>query len=314
MIRYIVRRTVALLPVLLIVASVGFVLIHLAPGDPAAVMLGPDATPEQVEALQHILGLDQPLVLQLGRWYARILQGDLGYSIFLHRPVLQAIIERLEPTALLTTMALAVAITIGVPAGIVAAVRRNSWIDQAMMGLALCGVTVPTFWLGLNLILVFSLYLNLFPVAGYVPLAESIPAALRSLVLPAVTLGFAGSALIARITRSSMLEVLGEDYIRTARSKGSPEHKVIYRHALRNALIPTLTVIGLTVGGLLAGAVVTETVFALPGVGRLVISSVLRRDYPVIQGVLMFTGSVYVLVNLLIDILYVGLNPRIKYV
>lgn len=314
MTRYIFRRSVALLPVLLIVATVGFVLIHLAPGDPAAVMLGPDATPEQVETLQHILGLDQPLVLQLARWYSRVLQGDLGYSIFLHRPVLQAIIERLEPTALLTTMALAVAISIGVPAGIVAAVRRNSWVDQAMMGLALCGVTVPTFWLGLNLILVFSLYLNLFPVAGYVPLAESIPSALRSLVLPAVTLGFAGSALIARITRSSMLEVLGEDYIRTARSKGSPERRVIYRHAFRNAMIPTLTVIGLTVGGLLAGAVVTETVFALPGVGRLVISSVLRRDYPVIQGVLMFTGSVYVLVNLLIDILYVNLNPRIKYV
>jgi peptide/nickel transport system permease protein len=314
MTQYIVRRSVALLPVLLIVASVGFVLIHLAPGDPAVVMLGPDATPEQVQELQHLLGFDQPLVLQLVRWYARVLQGDLGYSIFLHRPVLQAIIERLEPTALLTMMALAVAIMIGVPAGIVAAVRRNSWLDQAMMGLALCGVTVPTFWLGLNLILVFSLYLNLFPVAGYVPLAESIASALRSLVLPAVTLGFAGSALIARITRSSMLDVLGEDYIRTARSKGSPEHRVIYRHALRNAMIPTLTVIGLTVGGLLAGAVVTETVFALPGVGRLVISSVLRRDYPVIQGVLMFTGSVYVVVNLLIDILYVSLNPRIKYV
>jgi peptide/nickel transport system permease protein len=312
--RYIARRSVALLPVLLIVASVGFVLIHLAPGDPAAVMLGPDATTDQVQALQHILGLDQPLVLQLVRWYARVLQGDLGYSIFLHRPVLQAIVERLEPTALLTTMALMVAIVIGVPAGIVAAVRRHSWLDQAMMGLALCGVTVPTFWLGLNLILVFSLYLNLFPVAGYVPLAESILSALRSLVLPAVTLGFAGSALIARITRSSMLDVLGEDYIRTARSKGSSEHTVIYRHALRNAMIPTLTVIGLTVGGLLAGAVVTETVFALPGVGRLVISSVLRRDYPVIQGVLMFTGSVYVFVNLVIDILYVGLNPRIKYV
>lgn len=314
MTQYVIRRSVALLPVLLIVATVGFVLIHLAPGDPAVVMLGPDATTEQVQELQHILGLDQPLVLQLVRWYARVLQGDLGYSIFLHRPVLQAIIERLEPTALLTAMALAVAIMIGVPAGIVAAVRRNSWLDQAMMGLALCGVTVPTFWLGLNFILVFSLYLNLFPVAGYVPLAESIPSALRSLVLPSVTLGFAGSALIARITRSSMLDVLGEDYIRTARSKGSPEHKVIYRHALRNAMIPTLTVIGLTVGGLLAGAVVTETVFALPGVGRLVISSVLRRDYPVIQGVLMFTGSVYVVVNLLIDILYVGLNPRIKYV
>lgn len=314
MTRYILRRSVALLPVLLIVATVGFVLIHLAPGDPAAVMLGPDATPQEVEALRHILGLDQPLILQLARWYARVLQGDLGYSIFLHRPVIQAITERLEPTVLLTTMSLAVGVAMGVPAGIIAAVRRNSWVDQATMGLALCGLTVPSFWLGLNLILVFSLYLGLFPVAGYTPFKESVPAALRSLVLPALTLGFTGSALIARMTRSSMLEVLSEDYIRTARSKGSPERKVIYRHALRNAMIPTLTVIGLTIGGLLAGAVVTETVFALPGVGRLVISSVLRRDYPVIQGVLMFIGSMYVLVNLLIDILYVSLNPRIKYV
>ncbi len=314
MTRYILRRSVALLPVLLIVATVGFVLIHLAPGDPAAVMLGPDATPQEVEALRHILGLDQPLILQLARWYARVLQGDLGYSIFLHRPVIQAITERLEPTVLLTTMSLAVGVAMGVPAGIIAAVRRNSWVDQAAMGLALCGLTVPSFWLGLNLILVFSLYLGLFPVAGYTPLKESVPSALRSLVLPALTLGFTGSALIARMTRSSMLEVLSEDYIRTARSKGSPERKVIYRHALRNAMIPTLTVIGLTIGGLLAGAVVTETVFALPGVGRLVISSVLRRDYPVIQGVLMFIASMYVLVNLLIDILYVSLNPRIKYV
>lgn len=314
MTRYILRRSVALLPVLLIVATVGFVLIHLAPGDPAAVMLGPDATPQEVESLRHILGLDQPLILQLARWYARVLQGDLGYSIFLHRPVIQAITERLEPTVLLTTMSLAVGVAMGVPAGIIAAVRRNSWVDQATMGLALCGLTVPSFWLGLNLILVFSLYLGLFPVAGYTPFKESVPAALRSLVLPALTLGFTGSALIARMTRSSMLEVLSEDYIRTARSKGSPERKVIYRHALRNAMIPTLTVIGLTIGGLLAGAVVTETVFALPGVGRLVISSVLRRDYPVIQGVLMFIASMYVLVNLLIDLLYVSLNPRIKYV
>jgi peptide/nickel transport system permease protein len=314
MTRYIFRRSVALLPVLLIVATVGFVLIHLSPGDPAVVMVGPDATPQEVEALRHILGLDQPLVLQLARWYSRVLQGDLGYSIFLHRPVIQAIIERLEPTVLLTTMSLAVGVAMGVPAGIIAAVRRNSWVDQSTMGLSLCGLTVPSFWLGLNLILVFSVYLGLFPVAGYVPLKESVTAALRSLVLPALTLGFTGSALIARMTRSSMLEVLSEDYIRTARSKGSPERIVIYRHALRNAMIPTLTVIGLTIGGLLAGAVVTETVFALPGVGRLVISSVLRRDYPVIQGVLMFIASMYVLVNLLIDILYVSLNPRIKYV
>jgi peptide/nickel transport system permease protein len=300
-------------PVLLIVATVGFFLIYLTPGDPAAVMLGPDATDEDLANLRQLMGLDRPLLVQLGWWYSRMLRGDLGYSIFLQRPVLQAIYERLEPTGLLTTLSLLLAIAIGVPAGIVAAVRRNSWVDQASMGVALVGVSVPNFWLGLNLILVFSVYLGLFPVAGYVALAESPAGALRTLTLPAVTLGISASALIARMTRSSMLEVLGQDYVRTARAKGNRERRVVYWHALRNAMIPTVTVVGLALGGLLAGAVVTETVFALPGVGRLVISSVLRRDYPVVQGVLMFIAAIYVLVNLLIDVVYVYLDPRVKY-
>ncbi|OFX31504.1 MAG: peptide ABC transporter [Armatimonadetes bacterium RBG_16_67_12] len=310
---YVVRRLLALLPVLLIVATVGFFLIYLTPGDPAAVMLGPDATGADLDNLRHIMGLDRPLAVQLALWYGRTLRGDLGYSIFLQRPVLQAIKERLEPTALLTSMSLLIAIAIGIPAGVVAAVRRNSWLDQLSMGVALVGVSVPTFWLGLNLILFFSVYLGLFPVAGYVPVEESAYGALRSLTLPAVTLGISASALIARMTRSSMLEVLGQDYIRTARAKGNEERRVIARHALRNAMIPTVTVIGLALGGLLAGAIVTETVFALPGVGRLVISSVLRRDYPVVQGVLMFLAAIYVFVNLLIDVLYVYLDPRVKY-
>ncbi len=298
---------------LLIVATVGFFLIYLTPGDPAAVMLGPDATVDDLQNLRKIMGLDQPLLVQLLRWYSRTLRGDLGHSIFLQRPVFQAIIERLEPTALLTLMALAVAVGIGLPAGVASAVRRNTWIDQASMGVALFGVSVPSFWLGLNLILIFSVYLGLFPVAGYVPLHQSVAGAIRSLILPSVTLGFGASALIARMTRSSMLEVLGQDYVRTARAKGNQERRVIVSHALRNAMIPTITVVGLALGALLAGAVVTETVFALPGVGRLVISSVLRRDYPVVQGVLMFVASVYVLVNLLIDVLYVYLDPRVKY-
>jgi peptide/nickel transport system permease protein len=259
------------------------------------------------------MGLNRPLHVQLLRWYSRTLRGDLGESIFLQRPVRQAIFERLEPTVLLTTMALAIAMAIGIPAGVVSAVQRNSWVDQVAMGVALFGVSVPGFWLGLNLILLFSVYLGLFPVAGYEPLAQSVGGAVRSLVLPALTLGIGGSALIARMTRSSMLEVLGQDYVRTARAKGNIERRVIIRHALRNAMIPTVTVIGLALGGLLAGAIVTETVFALPGVGRLVISSVQRRDYPVIQGILMFIASVYVLVNLLIDIVYVYLDPRVKY-
>lgn len=310
---YLVRRLLALLPVLLIVATVGFFLIYLTPGDPAAVMLGPDATNEDLDNLRHLMGLDRPLAVQLARWYGRTLRGDLGYSIFLQRPVLQAIYERLEPTVLLTAMSLLIAIAIGIPAGVVAAVRRNSWLDQLSMGIALFGVSVPNFWLGLNLILFFSVYLGLFPVAGYVPVDQSVYGALRSLTLPAVTLGISASALIARMTRSSMLEVLGQDYIRTARAKGNEERRVISRHALRNAMIPTVTVIGLALGGLLAGAIVTETVFALPGVGRLVISSVLRRDYPVVQGVLMFIAAIYVFVNLLIDVLYVYLDPRVKY-
>ena len=313
MIGYVVRRLIALLPVLLVVSTVGFFLIYLTPGDPAAVMLGPDATQDDIDNLRAQMGLNRPLHVQLLRWYGRTLRGDLGDSIFLQRPVLQAILERLEPTVLLTTMALVVAIAIGVPAGVVSAVRRNSWMDQAAMGIALFGVSVPGFWLGLNLILFFSVYLGLFPVAGYVPLAESVARAARSLVLPALTLGIGGSALIARMTRSSMLEVMGQDYVRTARAKGNKERRVILRHALRNAMIPTITVIGLALGGLLAGAIVTETVFALPGVGRLVISSVQRRDYPVIQGVLMFIASIYVLVNLLIDVIYVYLDPRVKY-
>jgi peptide/nickel transport system permease protein len=299
--------------VLLVVATVGFFLIYLTPGDPAAVMLGPDAASADLEHLRRVMGLDRPLLVQLLRWYSRTLQGDLGYSIFLQRPVLQAIAERLEPTGLLTALALVVATAVGVPAGVLAAVRRNSWLDQLSMGVALVGVSVPGFWLGLNLILVFSVYWGLFPVAGYVPLGESVGGAVRSLALPAVTLGISASALIARMTRSSMLEVLGQDYIRTARAKGSREPRVVIRHALRNAMIPTVTVVGLALGGLLAGAVVTETVFALPGVGRLVISSVLRRDYPVVQGVLIFIASVYVFVNLLIDLAYVYLDPRVKY-
>mgnify|MGYP000569065734 FL=1 len=313
MLGYVVRRLLVLVPVLLIVATVGFFLIYLTPGDPAAVMLGPDATQEDLAHLRRLMGLDRPLLVQLARWYSRTLRGDLGYSIFLQRPVFQAIVERLEPTLLLTAFSLAIATAIGIPAGVLAAVRRNSWIDQASMGVALFGVSMPNFWLGLNLILIFSVWLGLLPVAGYVPVQQSLAGALRSLVLPAVTLGFSGSALIARMTRSSMLEVLGQDFIRTARAKGNAERRVVFRHALRNAMIPTVTVIGLAMGGLLAGAIVTETVFALPGVGRLVISSVLRRDYPVIQGVLMFIAAIYVLVNLLIDVLYVYLDPRVKY-
>lgn len=311
---YLAQRLVALVPVMLLVATIGFVIVHFAPGDPAVMMLGPDASPDRVDQLRRELGLHEPLPVQLGRWYGRLLRGDLGRSVFEGDPVTQVISNRLEPTVLLTTMGVAVAVLIGVPAGVVSAVRRNTMADQALMGVALLGVSIPSFWLGLNLILVFSLMFHLFPVSGYVPLAESWTGMLRSLVLPALTLGIGGSGLIARMTRSAVLEILWQDYVRTARAKGAPERSVIWRHALRNALIPIVTVVGLSVGTLLAGAITVETVFAIPGVGLLVISSVLRRDFPVIQGVLLFAACVYVLVNLVVDTLYLYLDPRITYV
>ncbi len=299
---------------MLIVATVGFVILYLAPGDPAAVMLGMDATPDRVKELRRDLGLDRPLPVQLALWYRRILQGDLGRSIFEQDPVTQVIRNRLEPSILLTIMGVGLAILLGVPAGVLAAVRRNTMVDQALMGGALLGISIPSFWLGLNLILLFSLALNLFPTSGYIPLREGWLGTLRTLALPSLTLGILGSGFIARMTRSAMLEVLTQDYVRTARAKGLAEPRVIASHALRNALIPIVTVIGLAAGTLMAGGVITvETVFAVPGVGLLVISSILRRDFPVIQGVLLYVSVVYVVINLLVDLLYVFLDPRVKY-
>lgn len=310
---YIARRLLALVPVLMIVGVVGFLILHLTPGDPAAMMLGPDATEWEIQQLRTQMGLDLPVGVQLWRWFSRALQGDLGWSLFLKRPVLQAIFERLEPTLFLTTLALFLSVMIGIPSGVLASINHNTVLDQVFMGLSLVGVSMPSFWFGLNLILVFAVWLRWLPVAGYVPFADNPAGTLRSLLLPALTLGFVSSALIARMTRSSMLEVLRLDYVRTARAKGLSERRVIYGHALRNAMIPVITVIGLSLGGLIAGAMVTETVFALPGVGRLVVSSVFRRDYPMIQGALLFVASSYVFVNLLVDLMYVLLDPRIKY-
>jgi peptide/nickel transport system permease protein len=299
---------------MLTVATVGFAIIHLAPGDPAAVMLGLDATPERVQELRRELGLDRSFLVQLVRWYQRILRADFGHSIFEQDPVTQVIRNRLEPSLLLTLAGVVRAIGIGVPAGVIAAVRRNTAVDQVLMGGALLGVSVPSFWLGLNLILLFSLRLDLFPTSGYVPLAEGALDTLRTLALPALTLGILGSGFIARMTRSAMLEVLHQDYVRTAQAKGLSGTRVIVRHALRNGLIPIITVIGILVGSMMAGGIITvETVFAIPGVGLLVISSVLRRDFPVIQGILLYVSLIYVLVNLAVDLLYVFLDPRVKY-
>ena len=310
---YIIRRVLSLIPVLSLVAVISFLLIHIIPGDPAAVMLGTDATPQEIARLREDLGLNEPLHVQFYRWISKVLRGDLGDSFFMGRPVAVALAERLPATILLAVAALFFALLIGMPAGIIAAVKRGSIIDQLVMIIALIGVSLPSFWIGLNLILVFSVALRWLPSGGYVPLTENFFDGLRCLLMPAFALGFMQAALIARMTRSSMLEVLRQDYIRTARSKGLSERVVVGLHALKNAMIPILTVIGTAFGVLLGGAVIVETVFAYPGIGRLVVSAVQRRDYPVIQGALLLISSLYVLVNLLVDILYTLIDPRIKY-
>jgi peptide/nickel transport system permease protein len=310
---YVARRLLALVPVALVVATVAFVLIHLAPGDPASMIAGPDATGEDVKRIARQLGLDRPLPVQLVQWYGHLLQGDLGRSIFLRKPVTEAILDRVEPTLLLTVFAIVIAVLIGVPAGVLSARYHNSATDQAFMALALVGISVPNFLLGLLLILFFGVYLGWFPVAGYSPLEYGWLGTVRSLVLPAFALGLVQSALIARIARSAMLDVLREQFITAGRAKGLGERAVVYKHALKNAMIPTITIIGISFAILMSGAVVVETVFNIPGLGRLIISAVLRRDYPVIQGVVLCIAGVYMLINLVVDLSYPLLDPRVKY-
>ena len=296
-----------------VVVTIVFLLIHLIPGDPVSVMLGPDASPAQIEATRRSLGLDRPVYQQLLGFYGRVLRGDLGQSYFLDRPVVTAIVERAEPTLMLMACALLVAVVIGVPSGIVAAAHRGSIWDRVLMIGSLLGVCVPGFWLSLNFIYLFAVRLGWLPAAGYVSIFSDPTAGLRYMVLPALSLGFNQSALIARIARSCMLEVLQQDYIRTARAKGLSNRVVIYVHAFRNALVPVVTVIGITTAVLIGGAVVTEIVFNIPGLGRLIISAILRRDYPVVQGVVLVTAATYVLINLTVDLLYAVIDPRIRY-
>ena len=313
MLSYLTGRLAALLPVLLVVAVVVFMLIHVTPGDPARILLGQDATVEQVAALRHDLGLDRPLPLQFALWIGRAVRGDLGLSFFLHLPVTADIAQHAGPTTMLSLLGLGVALAIGIPVGIVSAVFRNSWLDQASLALAMLGAAVPSFWLGLSLIVLFAVDLGWLPSSGYRPPADGLGLSLHYLLLPALALGLPNSSLIIRFTRSSLLDVLGNDYIRTASAKGLPRPRVIFRHAMRNALVPILTVVGLTFAALMGGAVVTETVFSLPGIGQLVVSSVLRRDYPVIQGVVLLVATIYVLVNLAVDVMYFVVDPRVRY-
>ena len=310
---YVIRRILYLIPVMLIVVTFVFFLVHFIPGDPAGVMAGEEATEEDIEYIRHLMGLDRPIYEQYGRYVLRLLKGDLGESLFLERPVTSVIAERIEPTVLLTFFSTVVALIIGIPAGLIAGVRPNTWSDKTTMVIAIFGISMPAFWLGLNLIYLFSLKVRLFPPGGYVSMSSSPIKCIYYMVLPSISLGFASAALKARILRSSMIEIMTEDYIRTARAKGLTERVVIYIHALRNAMLPTITVIGIALAHHLGGAVVTETVFNLPGIGRLIVTSIFRRDYPVIQGVVLVIAAIFVCVNLLVDLTYSLVDPRIKY-
>lgn len=313
MTQYIIRRLILLVPVLLIVGVLVFTLVHLTPGDPAAVILGPDATAEDVQRLRDELGLNEPFFVQFFNWFTDVLQGDLGRSLFLDMPVSTALLQRAEPTLLLTTYALVISVAIGIPVGVLSAIKRNSLLDRIAMIGSISGVAVPNFVLGILLILLFAVTLGWLPSGRYTNIGEDPIAHFQHMIMPAFSLGFSSSAILARLVRSSMLDVLGEDYVRTARAKGVAGRHVITRHALRNALIPAVTVIGYSLATLLGGAVVTETVFTLPGMGRLVVQSVSRRDFPVIQGAVMLIAVGYMLANLLVDILYVYIDPRIRY-
>ncbi len=310
---YIFKRLLATIPVMVVVALFVFALLHLSPGDPAAVIAGDYASPADVEKIRHQLGLDQPIHVQLGIWLWNVVRGDLGTSIFSGLPVTKLIGQRLEPTLALTVATMLIAILIAVPMGIIAAWASGTWIDRLVMVVAVLGFSLPVFWLGFLLIYGFSLQLELLPVQGYVSYKKGFIPFLRHLILPSLTLGLVYLALIARMTRASMLEVMREDYIRTAHAKGLKPHVVLLWHGLKNAALPIVTIIGVGVALLIGGVVVTESVFAIPGLGRLTVDAILHRDYPVIQGIILVFSGVYVLINLIVDVLYTFLDPRIRY-
>jgi peptide/nickel transport system permease protein len=309
---FLIRRLAGALIVLALVSLMSFALIWLVPGDPAAAFLDASATPDQVAKLRSALGLDLSLPQQMLGWYGRILSGDLGQSILLNRSVSAALIERLPVTLSLAALALAFAVFFGVAAGIIAAVNHNRWPDQAVMTVALLGLSVPDFWLGLVMVLVFAVSLGWLPSGGFTPFLESPGGWLRCMVLPALTLGLVQVGFIARMARASMLDTLGQDYVRTADAKGLAKLRVVLRHALPNAMIPILTVIGIVSGALLGGAVIVEQVFSIPGVGRLIVGAIASRDFPVLQGGLLFLAVVYLAINLVVDILYAVVDPRVR--
>ena len=310
---YILRRLLASIPVLLFVALFTFGLLYLTPGDPAAVIGGADATPEEIELLREKLGLNESFHVRLWKWGGTVLRGDLGESIFSNRSVTSLILDRVQPTISLAILSLMISVGLGVPMGVLAAWKAHTWIDHTVMLIAALGIAVPSFALAFLVMFIFGMQFRSFPVAGFTPITEGFVPYIKTLAMPAFTVGISFMALVTRMTRSSMLEVLQEDYIRTARAKGLGERLVLYRHALKNAMLPVLTIIGLGLAALVAGLVIVETVFGVPGLGRLVADSISRRDYPVIQGVILTVSVIYIFVNLLVDILYAYLDPRIRY-
>jgi peptide/nickel transport system permease protein len=309
---FLVQRALALLPVLFLIVVIAFIVLQLIPGDPAVVILGIESTPERVAEMRARLGLDRPLHEQFLTYFGSVLRGDLGRSIFLDQGVAQAIAERAPVSLLLAAMSLFWAVLLGIPAGIVAATRRGTAVDDFVMTGSLLGMSVPSFWLGLNLILIFGVWVQWFPTGGYVAATTDPVAALWHMMLPSLSLGFIQMAQIGRMTRSAMLETLGQDYIRTARAKGLSELVVVGKHALRNAMLSIITVIGLIFAELLGGAIITEQIFSIPGLGQMIITAVAQRDYPIIQGALIMVGAVYVLINFLTDIAYGVIDPRVR--
>ena len=310
---YILRRLLATIPVMVVVALFVFLLLHLTPGDPAAVIAGDEATPEAIAGIRHKLGLDRPIYEQFGIYVSNLLRGDLGTSIFSNLPVLTLVKQRLEPSIVLAVSTLLLAVLFAVPMGVLAAWKARTLIDRVVMGFSVLGFAVPVFLIGYVLIYIFAIELRWLPVQGYRPLAQGIGETARSIALPAFALSLVYMALIARMTRASMLEVLSEDYIRTAHAKGVATTTVLLRHALKNAAVPIVTVIGIGLTLLISGVVITETVFNIPGLGRLTVDAILKRDYPIIQGLIILFAGVKVLLNLLIDISYVFFDPRIRY-
>jgi len=309
---FIIRRLASTVLVMAIVAVLIFLLLHLAPGDPAAIIVGDNATPDQIAAVRRGLGLDDPLPVQFTRWISGVLRGDLGVSIFSNEPVTKLIGQRIEPTISLALTTMALAVSIAVTFGVLAAWQAGTWVDRVVMVLSVVSFSVPVFVVGYLLIYLFSIKLGWLPVQGYQPFADGVLTWARHLVLPSIALGLAYVALIARITRTTMLDVLAEDYIRTARAKGVATAPMLLKHALKNAGVPIVTVVGIGVALLIGGVVITETVFNIPGVGRLVVDAISQRDYPIIQGVTLLFSGIYVIVNLLVDLSYTLLDPRIR--